>query len=210
MASFTSIAAGDGNVFFDSGTTWALTHDATNGNGAVANGTAANIYGAQFGANNYGVGRIFIPFDTSSLTGTASAASGSVQFSINTDLVGASSTIHVVKTTQALATGLGTTDFQQIGTLSGGSVAVSGTGTFTIALNSTGLGWINNIGTSFIGLREDHDLRNTTPTTDNRFAIVMADNASLKPTLTLTTVLAVGNASGFPSGAMQTLFGNTV
>lgn len=189
IQTFTSVAGGDGNVYVDNGGTWATVRSATSGT-AQAGSDPVGVYASQLTSRS--IGRIFIPFDTSLLPDLATIVSATITFNV-TAVLSASGTIHAIQTTQADPTSLVGEDYDTVIFMSGGSVAVSATGSKVITLNATARGWINIAGYSKFGLIEDHDLTNTDPvTTDHRFTVNMAENATIgdRPTLSVEYTLA--------------------
>lgn len=184
MAQYTgnSVAGGDGNIYVDNGGTWATVRAATTGT-AQASASNVNIYASMFTSRS--IGRMFVPFDTSSIPTGSTIDSATIDFYVNT-IHGSNGTIHLVKSTQASATALVDGDFDALEYTTGGSVAISTTGTKQITLNATALTWIVAGGYTKLALIEEHDQSNTDPNpNDYRFGIYTSDNGSDKPLLTI-------------------------
>lgn len=185
--------AGDGMVFTDAVGSWAAAQSGTSG--TVDDTSATFLVEVIDDVGSFYIGRVFLPFDTSSIPagGTISAASlrvflptGSVTNGDNdgTDY------LTVVQTSQATHTGLIANDYDNIGTTEGIDTGQRKDLTFlienvytTITLNATGRGWIAKsgqasncsatAGITCIGLREGHDI------TNNQIAAFTSNVASI-------------------------------
>jgi len=171
-------AAGDGHVNSQQ-STWSAAQSATTGTIVYPTGvtTVVNSFFSNFKSITYTVGRMFLPFDTSSISSAATISSASLVVNA-TNLSDFDNDgldyITVVQTSQATHTTLELDDFDNIsateGIDSGERKDLTGmaTGTVTFVLNSTGMGWIKKAGESSncsssngiscFGLREGHDM----------------------------------------------------
>lgn len=190
-------AAGDGFLYVQAKATWADARGAT-----TADGVDYTTYYAEVGfsnfylkADSYTLYRAFYPFDTSSISSSASIASASFNVYATTtnptDTLG--STIHLVRGSQATHTSLVVADFDNIGTTQGSGDTPSYTtltypGYNAFNLNATGLTWIakNGVasncsastGISCFALRDYYDLNNITPCTGSNCSALVYFAAS--------------------------------
>lgn len=174
--------AGFGSTFsICDGTAWSVARDDTTG-GASYVSTAAIVSSSQsedleLSACFATINRMFLPFDTSSISpsATISAASLNVYVYATTDEDNDSQGyVTVIRTAQATHTSLSNTDYNDVGSTEGidsgqrkdiTSITINAYLSFT--LNATGLGWIaksgdssncsGTAGVSCFGLREGHD-----------------------------------------------------
>lgn len=164
-------ADGCGNAYNDAEASWALARDAATAE-SVGTGDGLNLYGGTTGGTYY-CARIYTPFDTSSIAADAvSIDSADFKIYVHTAYDGAL-TVHLGQSNQASATALAAADFNNWTGLSGsitsgGSVSAATSGSKTIALNPTALGWVVKAGNTLIGIVSSNDQSNTTPTTWDR------------------------------------------
>lgn len=176
-------AAGDGYIYIQGQATWAGAHDAASGDLDDDTGTVAQLNVGNFyiKTDSYSIMRVFLPFDTSSISSGAviSSASVSVYATTSTPLDStAGSLIYLVRSSQATHTVLATTDFDNIAATAGSNdtptyAGLTYPGYNTFNLNSTGLTWIAKSGVgsncsatagiSCFALRDYWDLNNTAP-----------------------------------------------
>jgi len=175
VSTFYSNASGDGHVFsFLSGqpsqAIWDSAHDATSGTvqDSITEARARiDILGV---ANEVNIWRVFLPFDVSAIpdTDTIDSADLSVWPTEVLDQYNdAYGYIGVIQTSQASETSLTANDYDNVGVTKGAAdwdITGISTGSYqTIALNATGLGWIDATGYTLIGLREGHDIEDVFP-----------------------------------------------
>jgi len=142
---------------------------------SAATGSVASDSSSTFDLRvntNYRIARLFTLFDTSALTAAATISAADLSLYKTTgdgqDDAGGKS-VYVIQTTPASNTALTTSDFDDVGSTSGGSSAVSSgwinatTGYQTVSLNATGIGWISKTGITKLGLRGSYDFDNVTP-----------------------------------------------
>ncbi len=170
-----STLGGEGRVYNSGKATWA---DARNA--ATGDGTDGALIPASDVATTFGIGRAFLPFNTSTLTAAIIAKITSVKlylyrYDAGTSLIDTDSTsIHVVQSTQANPAVLGTADFDQVGATTGGSIALASTTNntwFSITLNATAIGWLNAGGNTLLAIRTGRDYDNAQPTGVNRIYV---------------------------------------
>lgn len=150
--------AGDGTVSY-SNSSYATARTAATGSNADSTGTTMTVEILQFG--NYNIYRGFVPFDTSSISASASISSASLNLYVNANNIaaGGCNFITVVQTSQATHTTLTTADYNQCGAVTDpaegidpGDRKMSGdmtNGTYTsFPLNATGRGWVTKEGQS--------------------------------------------------------------
>jgi hypothetical protein len=181
----TSLAAGDGNVFNDNAGTWATVKGLTSGT-AQPTADPVSVYASKLISSS--IGRIFLPFDTTSIPTGATVESVKLTFNV-TDVLSSNGTIHVVQSTQAAPDNLVNNDFDNLLFVSGGSVAITTTGSKDINFNATGLAFVTKGGFTLLALIEEHDQTNSDPDPDDfRFSVNMSENATpeSRPTLTVT------------------------
>lgn len=167
--------AGDGFVSCNN-SSWATLMSCTSGDLAyyVVSSDSQSV-SRQYYNGKYYVHRGFFPFDTSGLSGEPTNAD------LNLYVVSKTNNkndgydyVTVVQTSQASESSLAVTDFDNVGSTEGidsgerediSSLSTGGYLTFT--LNSTGLGWIDDDGITYLGLREGGDLQNQAPSASN-------------------------------------------
>lgn len=169
--------AGDGEVRYEgSGATWDTVHDAATGTAAYATSTRAIVGSYLYSGGGYIIYRSFLPFDTSGIGSGQTISSATLKIrpsdKWNADNDG-DDFIAVVQTTQASTTTLATADYDTCGnaidnpTKGSADHDMTSIGTsayYSIDLNSTGLDWIVPTGTTKIGLREGHDMKDVAVT----------------------------------------------
>lgn len=187
---FYSNAGGDGAVVKDDSSDWATTRGASTGTVADTSGT--NISARCIENGNYTIGRLFLPFDTSSLPDDAIIESVTLMvyafFAVGDN--DGDDYVAVVQSTQASSTTLAVDDFDAIGSTEGSNqidLSDGSDGYQTFTLNSTGRGWINTTGYTNLGIREGHDLNNSAiaASSTNDFQILSADYSGFAPMLTI-------------------------
>ena len=140
-------------------------------------------------------------FDTSDLPDGAVVASGTIQLYVNSTLNGdndGEDFLSIVQTTQATDNSIITADYDQCGSISNPTEgvdvgerkdigAISTSAYLPFNLNSTGISWINKTGYTKLGVREGHDILNSTyaggTNTYNAVNVNMASSAANKPQL---------------------------
>ncbi|MFA4845778.1 MAG: SpvB/TcaC N-terminal domain-containing protein, partial [Patescibacteria group bacterium] len=162
--------AGDGYVY-KYNASWDTAHDATSGSGFSYIASLA-LVGTTKSTTNYYLYRSFLPFDTSSIPDDATVTSATlnvyVYSKINNDNDG-DDFVTLVQTSQAGTTSLVREDFDQAGATDNPTegidtserkdiTSVTTNVYLTFNLNTTGLGWISKTGTTKLGLREGHDV----------------------------------------------------
>lgn len=185
----------DGVVQTRNNATWDLAHDDTNGNDALT--SDATFQSPHTNPSFWRIARTFILFDTSSLSGTVTAATLSVYVSGVTDGdADAQGYVGMVQSSPAATNTLATTDFNDCGAVDNptqGATAID-LGSFTTSayndfvFNSTGLTWIDIDGITKLGLREGHDIEDAEPTAGNSITMSFADQTgtSEDPKLVVT------------------------
>jgi len=166
---YVGTAAGDGDVRKES-TTWSVSHNATSG---IVNKTASTgrCLSALF-SGTYTIRRTFVPIDTSGIndSDTITAAVLNLYVTAKTDTGNdANDWFNVVQTSQASTSDLVVDDYDNCGSVSNpteGATRLDIDGITTSAYNtwtldSTGIGWIDKIGITKLGLREGHDALNS-------------------------------------------------
>ena len=174
-------SAGDGAIR-NSDSVWATVRGAASG--ASNDGTSASSGGGCpltiFADPNYIIDRGFFPFVTSSLGADSivSAATLNIYVVTKTDL--SNGNVALIQTTQASVTALSNDDYNNL-TLDSPSEGATRldigtditTGAYNIwTLNATGLGWIDEVGNTLLGLREKRDIDNTTPDANQNDLVV--------------------------------------
>jgi hypothetical protein len=159
--------AGDGEVYNSSGS-WSSVHDAVTG--VSASYTGAYVYTeVDYEAGSYKMYRVFLPFDTSTLSDEADVTAASLNVYIISKIDQIGNYITVVQTFQASNTVLVEDDFDQCGDAIDnptegvdvgqrkdiGSISTSAYLTFT--LNSTGVSWVSKTGYTKLGIRDEED-----------------------------------------------------
>lgn len=157
--------AGDGRI--EASGTWATIRAATSGT-AYPTGTGGFDIAAMV---NY-IDRTYWPADTSSIDDIAVASAASL-FIYGDDGAGVNAdttTAELVHTSQASPTTLVNNDYDNLAFTSGGSKSFAswnGAGYNEIALNATGLTWLDFTGYTLLGVITGRDLSNTVPTGNN-------------------------------------------
>ena len=109
-------SAGDGALGrYPNETTYASAHDSTNATVNSGTETNATLGNDRESDSDFRIGRIFLPFDTSSLLDDATINSATL--SVYCTSIGnvTSDAIDLVQTTQASGTSLANSDYQNIG-----------------------------------------------------------------------------------------------
>jgi hypothetical protein len=147
---------------------------------------------------NYNIYRAFLLFDTSSLDDAAVVSGATIYLRTGNSVV--SATVHAVSSSPASNTAIVSTDFNDLGATSFGSVTPSVTFTwYSIDLSATGYGLVSLTGITKYGLKEAHDLDNTTPAAPYYTVFSSADAAgtSTDPYLRVTYTVGGGNTGAF-------------
>lgn len=179
----------DGEVTSGNGTVWATQRGLADGASADDAGTTGNQIAAQFFTPNYSLARGFFLFDTSTIgdDDTIDSAVLSLKGAFSTTNADSSSNV-IVATTPASNTAITTADYDQVGTTSFGSHALSAWSTSAyndITLNASGLAAITKTGVSKFGARNSRDFDNVAPTGGNDSYFLPAGSAS-EPKLAVT------------------------
>lgn len=157
---------GYGKITAANGPVWSTIRSATSG---TATQNQLYLTTSIDGGTTYYLDRVFLPFDTRELPVGAIINSAtislyrddSVRFFLNTQ----SSTLHLIPSTQADATNLVGSDFDNVTFSSKGNVAMSSTSNntyFDITITDTSIISLRNY--SKIALTNERDLNNTAPT----------------------------------------------
>lgn len=158
--------AGDGFVGSGSKTTWDAAHDDTTGSDVgYSTNTDRPTAGSFGGASNYNIRRGFIPLDTSSLPGGAIVTTATLDLYIQ-HLIDADNDsqayVSIVQTSQASSSSLVTGDIDNVGSTKGSDdldiTNLTDESYETWTLNATGRRWIDAGGTTYLGIREGHDI----------------------------------------------------
>lgn len=179
MATLTVYAgAGDGAVDCNGQAGWSGNHDATTGASTDYLNSPAEC-GVDY-TDRYFIKRTFLPFNTSALPDDCTINSAVLKVYVtennNQDNDG-NNYVAVCHTFQASESSLSNNDYNDCGSdndtagraaqtpieLGSGELSLNDitlNAYNTLTLNATGLGWISKTGTSYIGLREGHDLEN--------------------------------------------------
>lgn len=186
VSTFIGHVTGSGNITKGDQSTWTEARDAASGT-ATPGATSAYIQGTISGGLFY-VQRVFLPMDTSSLPAGFVVSTATLLTKQSAASRGAGSTAAVVQSTQASNTTLANSDFSLIGTTKGSDTqllnGVDGT-QITFTLNSTGIGWINNVFTK-LGIRDNtYDILNVQPAALDDAQIYVV-TAGKEPTLNVT------------------------
>ncbi len=188
------------------GTVYANTHDATDGD--VADPTAATVNWAEnhdnLDADPFYINRGFLLFDTSSIPDGDTIDSATIVIVGTSKANDNSDSINIYLSTPATNTNLVLADVDQVGTvvqataITNASWNTAGDNTFT--LNATGLTNISKTGVTKFGTRSTNDVANTEPTGANRASGRTADTAGTgdDPVLSVTHSSAVNAAGMMP------------
>lgn len=169
---------------------WTVARNAADG--TIAGDTQTLSFGgSQNNSPGFELDRAFFLFDTSALpdTDTISSATLSIFDGSNGNTNTDSITYHIVSSTPASNTAIGTADHDQVGSISFGSKALSTFSNSTFAdftLNASGIAAITATGVSKFALRGSRDIDDVDPTGVNRFDVTYADSASNDPKLVVT------------------------
>lgn len=202
--------AGDGSIY-STDTSWSAARDAATGDGNDDTSTVGSVYSRVKSTGSVAIQRGFFPIDTSAITDTDTITAAIFKVFSDTDEDGtededAQAYITVVQTSQASASSLENTDFDAVTFTKGTdtdldlSAEYSGNDWEQWTLNSTGRGWINKTGTTYLGLVEGHDFEDVPIVyqdgsgtyTYNYFGMHFSEHASNNPTLDVTTTPAAG------------------
>ena len=206
----------DGRVYKTNGTSWALAHDATTGEGASdSDGNLNGLFTFDWSGSTYQIARSAYLFDTSSLgSGQAvDAAVFSIVPSTVTDVDGFS--ICLVQSNLASNTAVVAADYDQIGDAVANptegatrkAISTYSTGSYQAqTLDATGRGWVDVSGITKLGLRTSPDCDDdptglSVDTISTRIICYNADQAgtSSDPKLVVThsDAAPAGTNSGF-------------
>jgi len=167
-----TLLAGDGYIEVDTAAAWDTVHDATAGDGAYYAGVILNVKSVHVADTpTYKIARVFLPVDTSTLTGvtvTAATFYFYVQGLVDEDNDAQAYVRLVGPTTQPSTTQLTTGDFDLCSTVNTPTLVSD-------KLDLTGLsGWqnmpltdltvITQGGVTMLGMREGHDIEDSAPT----------------------------------------------
>jgi len=170
--------AGDGRVYRAAEATWTAARDTADGDGANTTETASHLNAAYAGAAYY-CDRNFFPIDTSALPDDAIISAADFVVVLD-DQVGTAD-VGLIQTSQASPTALAVGDFDALtlNTPDEGATRLNFniTETKTFTLNATGISWISKTSYTLLGLRQNHDIDNVTPTENNDKIIRMSEYA---------------------------------
>ncbi|HBI97380.1 TPA: hypothetical protein DDY55_04670 [Candidatus Falkowbacteria bacterium] len=153
----------------NSPTNWDYSHDNTQSTSTDYTSDESHVWSQWYNVSTkWGIGRSFLPIDTSDIPTGAMIISAKLQiytwyiYDLDND---GEDWITIVQTTQANTTSLSNDDFDQCGSVNnptegGLRVDISNMGTDryqAFILNDTGISWINAEGITKLGLREGHD-----------------------------------------------------
>lgn len=155
----------DGRITEDTSTNWTTTRNNTNARIASVTNTQAGFF-ANVTAPNYQITRLFIGFDTSAIPDTDTISSAVFSTYITTiDANGSEQGYTLVGSTQASASTLATTDFDNLGAVSfGSSASTLSIGSYNnVTLNATGLAAISKTGLTQLAQLAYYDFTDITP-----------------------------------------------
>lgn len=194
----------DGDVRYEAAASYATAHNALTGTVADSTTDASPIttnYKAS--PSEWYVRRGFFGFDMTSIgTDTVSAVTFSAAGDGSTPENADSDTIEIVSATPASNSSLSTADFDQVGSTSYASLAVSSwvstSGTYNdFTLDANGISYVDgNSGVFFLATRAGRDLSNTAPTGGNAVNCLHADYTGTSADPKLVVVHSAGGASG--------------
>jgi hypothetical protein len=195
--------AGDGMVQSRNSESWANARAAALGNTTFpANSELTIARGGEYSGGYYYIHRGFLPFNTSGLTGTISAASLHIY---NVARAGTTASVCVIQTTQADPTTLAIADYSALtlnspteGATRKALSTITDNAYFELPLNASGLTWINTSGYSKFGLRISNDVDNTgNPASDQSIYVRLSEYAGT----TYDPYLAISISSTTPATA---------
>ncbi len=215
--------AGDGYVY-KYNASWDTAHDATSGSGSSST-SSSNRVGTAKSTINYYIYRFFLPFDTSSIPDDATVTSATLNVyasSKRNDDNDGDDFVTLVQTSQASTTTLSTADFDQAGNIDNPTEGIDlserkditnvTTGSYlAFNLNATGQGWISKTGMTKLGLREGHDVidssftsSSTTASQYNYLIIIMGEctGTTYDPYLSVTYTQTTSSATTTPVAVM--------
>lgn len=199
----------DGRVAYAAGANWATTHDASSSASHDTYDSGAALYPQSSSdvSNFANIGRVFILFNTASLTSSAVVSAGTVSMYCTNSSNGINDGkdyVTIVTSSPASNTGLVDDDFDQCGAISNptkqsNDIDISGVSTSAYqdwTLNATGISNISLTGITKFGAREGHDQENSSVTGSgsraNWLELTAAENAGTsqdpKLVVTYTTV----------------------
>lgn len=174
---------GDGYLYSSGSGSWNNAHDASSGI-ASYNSSSVAYAGSEYDGyeEEYYIGRIFLPFNTSGLPDDNTILSASLYiyaYSKQNDVDDDFDYLTVVQTTQDSNTSLTSGDFDQCGAIDDPTVGINESQKKDLSdisipsyiifdLNSTGISWISKTGYTKLGIREGHDVEdeNISPSED--------------------------------------------
>jgi hypothetical protein len=199
------IVAGSGMGHATAQDAWNIVTAATTGTASPSGGSydlsSSVNYFVRGDSYNASLGRVFLLFDTSSLSSSASISSATLSIYVTAKINGDNSgfdSVNVVTTTPASNTDLVSTDYDDItSTLQASAVDLSAISTSAynnFALNATGLGNIAKTGVTKFGLRTGEDIADDRPVTDTENTVTISaaetSGTSQDPKLEVTYTVA--------------------
>ena len=190
----------DGDCYMQGagGGAYSTAHNASSSTSATATGTNLYIqnYYSSGGGGVYILSRGFVLFDTSSLTSgaTISGAVMSLWAVYRTEANAGQAVIHIVASTPANTNNIVADDYDQTGSTSFASSAVTTAQYNNFTLNASGITNVSKTGISKFGIRLDGDLNSSTPTGANEVDIRAADYTTpgQEPYLVVTYTSTIG------------------
>ena len=200
-----SPSVGDGSIATTQ-TTWPAAQAAATGLAVNATGTTATVFTGKNASNQWKIERPFLPFDTSALPDNATITSASLTLTVSgkqNSFDDGRDYLTLVSASPSSSTTLSSSDFDNLTTTELiasaerkdiTSLATGSPATFT--LSPSGLATISPTGTSYLALREGHDLENVAPTGASAtlangvtFAASESSGATSDPVLSVTYTL---------------------
>lgn len=191
MADFVANTA-DNTIINQQTASYATVHNALTGSSIeTASSTTNYIANVANGGGTFTIRRYFLYFATGTIPANATITSASLAFKTAADYTNADGeAATLVGATPADETLIAVADYDQIGTTSFGSVALTGgDAVHTINLNASGIAAIiiGGAGNTVVALRTSGDFSTTQPTGVNQIALNSADATTPadRPTLTV-------------------------
>ena len=183
-------SSGDGYAA-DSDAVWATARAATTGGSYNKTAATAAPYSNVF--STYNINRTFLPFDTSSLTSSATITSVSLGLKCAHLYSSSGEKIHAVTTSLTSLTGTADYNIANWGSSTAGNIlaAAWAEDIYSTMAIDTGVITISKTGSTYIGLRGEHDYLNSAATTADQVWIYTSEQGTgYKPYLYIPYTLA--------------------
>lgn len=156
----------DNNIQVTGQSSWTAARTATSGNIGSSSSSTMSMRSEKISASDFRLSRIFLFFDTSELGVGATINSATLRVEVSNGVTGIDGAL--VEGTPASDSVVVGDDYDQVGTTEFATRQSFGSaGTKTFTLNANGLNNIDLTGTSIFAIRNERDIDNIEPTTND-------------------------------------------